>query len=285
MSKPSSRCPRASSSCAAIWPRPAARARRSRRARLHQPRGAHRRHRLLPQAAGDDPEREQPHLLAHLRGRGAAQHRAHDLRLVVDGVRVGDHVPEPRGRAAAIMPPPFTAYGFSKLIGEWYCRAFYDQYGLPYTILPAVQRHRPRGRGGRRGRRRARHPRPGEEDPRRPASASSCSATASRRAASRTCATSRAASSWRSRAGSAVNEDFNLGNAEEITMLELARRIYEPSRRRRKPFEAKYVPGFSVRREAAACPTAEGEAPARLGAADRLRRRPARGHRASACTR
>ena len=32
------------------------------------------------------------------------------------------------------LPPPFTAYGFSKLVGEWYCRAFYDQYGLPYTI-------------------------------------------------------------------------------------------------------------------------------------------------------
>lgn len=32
------------------------------------------------------------------------------------------------------IPPPVTAYGFSKLSGEWYCRAFKDQYGLPYTI-------------------------------------------------------------------------------------------------------------------------------------------------------
>src|SRR5215468_4580656 len=32
------------------------------------------------------------------------------------------------------IPPPLTAYGFSKMIGEWYCRAFYDQYRLPYTI-------------------------------------------------------------------------------------------------------------------------------------------------------
>ncbi|MGH7292407.1 MAG: NAD-dependent epimerase/dehydratase family protein, partial [Myxococcota bacterium] len=32
------------------------------------------------------------------------------------------------------LPPPFTAYGFSKLIGEWYCRAFHEQYGLRYTI-------------------------------------------------------------------------------------------------------------------------------------------------------
>jgi len=33
------------------------------------------------------------------------------------------------------IPPPFTAYGFSKLMGEWYCRAFADQHGLRYTII------------------------------------------------------------------------------------------------------------------------------------------------------
>lgn len=32
------------------------------------------------------------------------------------------------------IPPPVTAYGFSKLSGEWYCRAFHDQYKLPYSI-------------------------------------------------------------------------------------------------------------------------------------------------------
>lgn len=32
------------------------------------------------------------------------------------------------------IPPPKTAYGFSKLSGEWYCRAFHDQYGLAFTI-------------------------------------------------------------------------------------------------------------------------------------------------------
>jgi nucleoside-diphosphate-sugar epimerase len=31
-------------------------------------------------------------------------------------------------------PPPFSAYGFSKLVGEWYCRAFGDQYGLEFAI-------------------------------------------------------------------------------------------------------------------------------------------------------
>lgn len=32
------------------------------------------------------------------------------------------------------VPPPVSAYGFSKLTGEWYCRAFNDEYNLPFTI-------------------------------------------------------------------------------------------------------------------------------------------------------
>ncbi|HEX8965538.1 MAG TPA: NAD-dependent epimerase/dehydratase family protein [Patescibacteria group bacterium] len=32
------------------------------------------------------------------------------------------------------IPPPISAYGFSKLIGEQYCTAFWDQYKLPYSI-------------------------------------------------------------------------------------------------------------------------------------------------------
>jgi len=32
------------------------------------------------------------------------------------------------------IPPPTSAYGFSKLLGEIYCRAFHDQHGLPFTI-------------------------------------------------------------------------------------------------------------------------------------------------------
>jgi nucleoside-diphosphate-sugar epimerase len=34
-----------------------------------------------------------------------------------------------------LIPPPVSAYGFSKLIGEQYCKAFSDQYGLKYTII------------------------------------------------------------------------------------------------------------------------------------------------------
>ncbi len=31
-------------------------------------------------------------------------------------------------------PPPVTHYGFSKLVGEYYCRAFGEEHGLRYTI-------------------------------------------------------------------------------------------------------------------------------------------------------
>jgi UDP-glucose 4-epimerase len=32
-------------------------------------------------------------------------------------------------------PVPCSAYGFSKLSGEWYCRSFLREHGLPYTII------------------------------------------------------------------------------------------------------------------------------------------------------
>lgn len=33
------------------------------------------------------------------------------------------------------IPLPLSAYGFSKLVGEWYCRAFKDEFELNYTII------------------------------------------------------------------------------------------------------------------------------------------------------
>lgn len=32
------------------------------------------------------------------------------------------------------IPVPKTSYGLSKLVGEWYCKAFWQEYRLPYTI-------------------------------------------------------------------------------------------------------------------------------------------------------
>lgn len=33
------------------------------------------------------------------------------------------------------IPPPVSAYGFQKLAGEYYCRAYHDQYGVEYSIF------------------------------------------------------------------------------------------------------------------------------------------------------
>lgn len=33
------------------------------------------------------------------------------------------------------IPPPDSAYGFQKLAGEYYCRAYHDQYGQEYAIF------------------------------------------------------------------------------------------------------------------------------------------------------
>lgn len=33
------------------------------------------------------------------------------------------------------IPLPVSAYGFSKLVGEWYCKSFKDEFRLDYTII------------------------------------------------------------------------------------------------------------------------------------------------------
>jgi nucleoside-diphosphate-sugar epimerase len=42
-------------------------------------------------------------------------------------------------------PPPLSAYGFSKLTGEMYCRAAADEHGLPYTICRPFNAYGPGG--------------------------------------------------------------------------------------------------------------------------------------------
>jgi nucleoside-diphosphate-sugar epimerase len=37
--------------------------------------------------------------------------------------------------ATEFIPPPQSAYGFQKLAAEYWCKAFHEQYGLPYTII------------------------------------------------------------------------------------------------------------------------------------------------------
>ncbi len=43
-------------------------------------------------------------------------------------------VPDAPRSYLADCPTPQSAYGFSKLTGEVYCRAAHDEHGLPYTI-------------------------------------------------------------------------------------------------------------------------------------------------------
>jgi UDP-glucose 4-epimerase len=141
-----------------------------------------------------------------------------------------------------VIPPPFTAYGFSKLIGEWYCRAFHDQYGLQYTIVRPFNAIGPEEEAGDevgdahvipdlvkkiRG---GQYPVELLGD----GTQTRCFTHVRDIARGIVLALDHPA---------AVNEDFNLGNAEEITMLELARRIYEALGGER-PFQATFVPGF-----------------------------------------
>ena len=141
-----------------------------------------------------------------------------------------------------IIPPPFTAYGFSKLIGEWYCRAFRDQYGLPYTVIRPFNAIGPEEAAGDevgdahvipdliKKIRAGQHPVEILGDGQQ----TRCFTHVEDIAHGVLLALDSPA---------ARNEDFNLGNSEEITMLELARRIYALCRTD-KPFEARFVPGF-----------------------------------------
>ncbi|MFN8641700.1 MAG: NAD(P)-dependent oxidoreductase [Candidatus Binatia bacterium] len=141
-----------------------------------------------------------------------------------------------------VIPPPFTAYGFSKLIGEWYCRAFFDQYGLRYSILRPFNAIGPEEEAGdevgdahvipdlvkkiRGGQYPVELLGDGQQ--------TRCFTHVTDIARGIVLALDHPA---------AVNEDFNLGNPEEITMLELARRIYAEWGDAR-PFATTFVPGF-----------------------------------------
>jgi UDP-glucose 4-epimerase len=140
------------------------------------------------------------------------------------------------------IPPPFTAYGFSKLIGEWYCRAYRDQHRLPYTIVRPFNAIGPEEEAGDevgdahvipdlvKKIRTGQYPIELLGD----GAQTRCFTHVRDIARGIVLALDHPA---------AVDEDFNLGNAEEITMLELARRIYAASGATR-PFRATHVPGF-----------------------------------------
>jgi nucleoside-diphosphate-sugar epimerase len=140
------------------------------------------------------------------------------------------------------IPPPFTAYGFSKLIGEWYCRAFFDQHQLRYSIMRPFNAIGPEEEAGEKVG--DAHVIPdlvkkvldGQHPIELLGDGNQTRCFTHVRDIARGILTAM-------ESDAAINEDFNLGNAEEITMLELARRIHAmcaPG----KPFAVKHVPGF-----------------------------------------
>lgn len=140
------------------------------------------------------------------------------------------------------MPPPFTAYGFSKLIGEWCCRAFHDQYKLAYTIARPFNAIGPEEEAGDevgdahvipdliKKVLAGQHPLELLGDGKQ----TRCFTHVRDIARGMVMALESPA---------AVNEDFNLGTSEETTMYDLARRIHEICAPDRK-FEVKHVSGF-----------------------------------------
>jgi UDP-glucose 4-epimerase len=142
-------------------------------------------------------------------------------------------------------PIPTSAYGFSKLAGEMYCRALHDQHGLPYTIC------RPFNAYG-----------PGEMPYDEPGIAHMVPDVIKKVLSGQrplqifgsgeqtrtithvddiaegiVTATAHPA---------AENEDFNISNDEEMTVAEIARVIWEECGEDPAAFELEHVPSFEV---------------------------------------
>ncbi len=140
------------------------------------------------------------------------------------------------------IPPPVSSYGFSKLVGEWYCRSFFDEYGLKYTII------RPFNAYGI-------NESPGEEvgyahvipdlikkilqgqyplELLGDGKQTRCFTHVSDIAQGIILAME---------SKKAENEDFNIGSEKEITMLELAKLLWKKCQVK-KTFKVKFVTGF-----------------------------------------
>jgi UDP-glucose 4-epimerase len=143
------------------------------------------------------------------------------------------------------VPVPTSAYGFSKLAGELYCRALHDEHGLPYTIC------RPFNAYG-----------PGEMPDPEPGIAHMVPDVIKKVLSGRrplqifgsgdqtrtithvddiaegiVTATAHPA---------AENEDFNISNDEEMTVAQIARVIWEECGEDPAAFELEHLPSFQV---------------------------------------
>jgi nucleoside-diphosphate-sugar epimerase len=142
-------------------------------------------------------------------------------------------------------PVPLSAYGFSKLTGEVYCRAAHDEHGLPFTIC------RPFNAYG-----------PGEIPDAEPGVAHAVpdlirKALAGQRPLqifgsgeqTRTLThvddiATGIVTAMRSRAG--LNEDFNISASREVTVAEIAGIVWAACGQDPGAFELEHLPSFAV---------------------------------------
>ena len=140
------------------------------------------------------------------------------------------------------IPPPVSAYGFSKLSGEWYCHSFWDQYKLPFSIC------RPFNAYGI------------NEFPEREIGYAHVIPDIVRKILEGRYPLELLGDGKQTRCFTHVadiargviavglhekgrNQDFNVGSDEEIKMIDLARKIWDVMGVK-KPFKVKYIPGF-----------------------------------------
>ena len=178
---------------------------------------------LIVEAAGPH-DRDQR---ARHRGRAQARQQEEEARadrLDVRGVRQEHGGAVPRGRPTSCWARRSKhrwAYACSKAIDEFLALAYWKEKKLPVIIVRLLQHGRAApDRPVRDGRSRTSCGR------RWPGSRSRCSATARRRAASPTSATSWTRSSRARRSEPrAVGQVFNIGNGDEISIRDLAERV------------------------------------------------------------
>jgi nucleoside-diphosphate-sugar epimerase len=142
-------------------------------------------------------------------------------------------------------PAPHSAYGFSKLAGEVYCRALHDEHGLPYTIC------RPFNAYG-----------PGELPDAEPGIAHAVPDLI-RKVQSGQRPLEIFGSGEQTRTlthvddiaegivtalghPAAVNEDFNISASDERTIADIARIVWEACGRDPSEFELRHLPTFEV---------------------------------------
>ena len=100
----------------------------------HPPGGDRRRDRELPQAPAHADRGQQRALQRCLPGRAGPGRRALHLRLELAWSSSARRSSRRARTTCRHARYPRSAYGFSKLTGEVYCRAAHDEHGLPYTI-------------------------------------------------------------------------------------------------------------------------------------------------------